>query len=158
MASFSTGLKQSLLDSNPFDTIMNGGFIHIYAFNGSSTIPSPDAAVDGTDYLHLATISASGGTDSTGLNFASPPVAGVISKDSGQTWSNVTTQNEATDTAAFFVHVGSTEHNPVLSASTTAPRIVGTVGLAGTDMVLQSVDLVENEDITLSFYNLTIGG
>jgi len=157
MATMSTGLKQALLGTDDFKTAMDGGYIHIYAFAGSSDIPNPDAIVDtGSDYLLLATISASGGTSTTGCNFDAP-VAGVISKAAAQTWDNSTSNNLASGTAAFFVHHATEHDGDAIVASTTEKRIVGSVGLVGADMNLQSLSLTSGGTQAISYYNLTLG-
>jgi len=158
MLQFSTGLRQALLTTGDFKAQMDGGFIHIYGWGTASAIPGRDDAIDTTpttgDYILLATISASGGTNVTGLNFAEP-VDGVVSKDAGQTWNNSTTENLATGTAQFFVHHATEHDGDDIGSAAAENRIIGTIGLVGADMNLVSTTLTENQVQAITYYNLT---
>ena len=158
-ARFSTGLKQALLGGDNFRDALAGGFIHIYAYDGASSIPGPDAAVDtGSDYTLLATISASGGTDATGLAFDAP-VGGVISKANAQTWSNSNGGNIAGGQAMFYVY-STTHDGDAIGASTSAARIVGPVAMAGGGqgtLVVANALLVQGQTLEITFYNATVG-
>lgn len=158
-ARFSTGLKQALLGGDNFRDALAGGFIHIYAYDGASVIPGPDDAVDtAADYTLLATISASGGTDATGLLFDAPS-GGVIFKADAQTWSNSDGGNIAGGQAVFYVY--SLAHDgTALGASTSDVRIVGPVAMVpggqGTLVVANST-LVFEQTLEITFFNATVG-
>lgn len=158
MATMSTGLKDEILDTGSLKAALADGYIHIYKFNGSTDVPGPDDAVDTvSDYILLATIYSDGGAADAGLEFGSAS-SGVLQKASGETWDNSSEQNLATGQAAFYVHVGSTESDGnALGASTTLPRIVGTVAAAGGDMNLSDTTLTEDEVQSITYYSVTIG-
>lgn len=139
----STGLRNAMLTDNPFRTVMNGGFMKIYA-------GTPPASADdtlGTATL-LCTLSNNGGA--TGLTFEAAAVNGVIGKAAAEVWKGV---NSAGGTATFYrlVLAGDTG-----AASTTDKRVQGSVAVAGGDINLSSVGLVQGADQKLDFYNLTL--
>lgn len=125
-----------MLVTGSFKSLMDGGEIRIYA----GTVPATaDASIGGATLL--CTIDA--GIDG-GIDFASSVTsAGVIDGDSGQTLSGT---NVETGTATFFRHVMSSDDG---TASATALRLQGDVGLIGADMNLSSVDLVSGATLTL---------
>ena len=147
----STGLRNALLDTGDLKTTLDGGFIHIY----DGTPPaSPDEAITGT---LLATIYSDGGTANTGLSFATAATDGVIQKASAEVWDNSAAGNIAGGLATHYLHVGSAESDgTTIGASTTAPRILGTVALAGGDMDLANTTLVATETQTINFYSIAL--
>lgn len=142
MAKFSTGLRNKMLDANPFKTVMALGFVKIYA----GTVPADADASIGSATL-LSTISvASGGT---GLSFAASAVAGVISK-AVETWSGT---NAASGTATFYRHVAVGDDGTL---STTQARIQGTVAVAGADLNISNTALVAAATQTIDSYNVAL--
>jgi len=159
----STGLKNHLLgsssiaNSGDLQSVMADGFIHIYGDQGSNGVPTDaDAEINTTsDYTLLATIYSDGDTAGLELDDAS---GGVIQKASGETWDNSVKENLADGTAIFFLHTGSGESDgDSIGASTTEPRILGTVGTVGADLNLSSVSLVEDEVQEITNYSVTVG-
>lgn len=143
----STGLRNALLDADSFREIFDGGFLHIY----EGAIPSdPDAEVTGT---LLATIYSDG--EAAGLSFAATAANGVIQKDAGETWNNSENGNIASGTAQYFVFTASAENDGTdLGASTTAPRFIGTIGIAGADMNMTSTALTLGQTQAVDAFNV----
>ncbi len=138
----STGLRNQLLDTNPLKTILNLGFIKIYA----GTVPaSADAALGSATLLCTVSNNSTG----TGLTFATSASGGVIAKNSSEVWSGV---NAASGTAAFYRHVTPSDDGTL---STTQPRLQGLIGTAGADMNLSSVSLVASATQTIDFYTVS---
>jgi hypothetical protein len=123
----STGLRNQMLDTNPFRTIFNLGFIKIY----DGPVPATaDAVLDAANHL-LVTISNN--STGTGITFEAAAVDGQIAKKSSETWSGL---GGATGTASFFrlVAVGDTG-----VASTTQARVQGVCALTGQDLDMSSL-------------------
>lgn len=139
-AKFSTGLRNAMLDTSALKTLLDDGFIKIYA---GSVPATADAALGGATLL--STLSDNGGVD--GLDFEAAAVDGVLSKASGQTWKGT---NVATGTAAFYRYVTAADDG---SASTTLPRIQGTIGSVSADLLMANTTLTVSEEFTLNnFY------
>ena len=139
----STGLRNKLLDTGSLKSILAAGFIKIYA----GTIPaSADDAIPGGATL-LCTISIN--STGTGINFDTAAVGGTLSKAPGEVWSGV---NAAGGTATFYRHVEAADDG---TASTTQARLQGTVGTAGAELNLSSVNLVNGATQTVDYYSVT---
>src|SRR5580765_4924411 len=133
----STGLCSKLMDTSPFRTIFNLGFIKIY----SGAIPATaDAAITGT----LITTITNNST-ATGLTWEAAAVAGVLAKKSTETWSGV---NGATATATYYrlIAVGDTG-----GLSTTEARIQGTIGTGAGDMNFGTTALVSGDTLPINY-------
>jgi hypothetical protein len=140
----STGLRNGLLVTNGLKQLMAAGFINIYA----GTVPaSADAALGGATLLSVISISGGG----TGINLATTAAGGVVSKASGETWSD--SSNNASGTATFFRYVAPGDDGTL---STTQYRIQGTVGLAGEDLNLSSVTLSSGAPQNIDFFNIAL--
>jgi hypothetical protein len=140
----STGLRNKMLDTNPLKAILASGFIKLYA----GTPPADaDAAIGGGNTL-LCTISVNSG--GTGLTFAASATDGTIVKNASEVWSGL---NVATGTATFYRHIGASD---TAALSTTEPRIQGTIGLAGTDMVLTNNVLASGATQTIDYYAVNL--
>lgn len=131
-----------MLDTGSFKTIMAAGLIKIY----SGAPPADgDQAVTGT---LLSTISiASGGT---GINMAAAAATGVIPKLATETWSGV---NAATGTAGYFRHVAAGDTGVL---STTEKRVQGVVALAGGELNLTTLALVNGVTQTVDYYAVAL--
>lgn len=139
MLKFSTGFRNSVLGTNPAKTVMAGGQIMIY----SGPVPATaDAALDPSCVL-LTTITNNG----VGINFDAP-TGGSLPKAAAETWSGT---NAATGTASFFRHVAPGDD---ATASTTQPRLQGSVATAGGELNLSDVNLVQGAVQSLDFYTL----
>ena len=132
----STGLCNQLLDTNPLKTIFSTMRIRIYSGTAPATA---DAALSGNTLL--VEVEESGGA----LTWAASASGGVLSK-SANTWSGT---NAATGTATFYRVVNDADDG---TASTTAPRIQGTIGTGGADMNLGTTSLVASATFTLNYF------
>lgn len=147
----STGLRNALLSGDSLKATLDGGYIHIYE---GAPPASPDDAITGT---LLATIYSDGGASSAGLNFDTAASSGVLQKAPGETWDNSDTTNVATGTATHFLHVAAAESDgTAIGASATAPRILGTVALAGGDMDLANTSLTAGGVQSINFYSIAL--
>jgi UDP-N-acetylglucosamine enolpyruvyl transferase len=136
----STGLRNKMLDNNSLKTTLAGGFLKLY----SGTVPADaDAAISGGNTL-LCTVSVN--STGTGLTFATSASNGTIVKNASEVWSGI---NAASGTATFYRHVTASDTGVL---STTEARIQGTIGLAGTDMVLSNTTLASGATQTVDYY------
>lgn len=125
----STALRNAALVTGSVKSVMDGGFIDIYA----GAVPATaDASVGGATKLCRISLASS----TTGINFDTDAIEGVILKAPAEVWSGV---NLATGTATFYRFVKVEDDG---FASTTAPRIQGSVGVVGADLNLSSTELV----------------
>lgn len=139
----STGLRNKLLDTNPLRTVLNLGFIKIYA----GTAPtSADDAIGAATLLCTLSNNSTG----TGLTFEAAASAGNLLKKSSEVWSGV---NGAGGVASFYRHVAPGDTG---AASTTEARVQGVVGLSGADMNMTSTTLSNGATQTLDFYLLSL--
>lgn len=140
----STGLRNAILSGSSIKAALDGGEIRIYSGQEPTTA---DAAIDSAANTLLCTIrSANNGT----LTFGSA-AGGVMLKAANEVWSGV---NAASGTATFYRHVAAGDTPS--TASTTAPRIQGTVGLAGADLNLTSTGLVAQATQALNYYSVGV--
>jgi len=130
--------------------VMKDGKLLIYSGSQPS---SPDDAASGT---LLITITESGGTFShgsadNGLEFEDDPTDGEMEKDSSETWQGTAV---ATGTAGWFRFVA----NPTddLAASTTLPRIDGSIGISGADLNISNTSIVSGRTYTIDTFTLTL--
>ena len=142
MARFSTGLRNKMLDANPFRTVMALGNVKIY---GGTEPANADAAIGAATLLTTVTV-ASG---ATGLSFAAAAVNGVIAK-AVETWSGT---NAASGTATFYRHVAVGDDGLL---STTQARIQGNIATAGADMNLSNVALTAAATQTIDSYSVAL--
>ena len=142
-AKASTGLRNGMLDSGSLKSQLDAGFIKLY--NG--TVPATaDAAIGGATLLCTLSINSTG----VGINFDTTATGDVLSKAPGEIWSGT---NAASGTATFYRHVAAADDGTL---STTSPRLQGTIAVAGADMNLSSVALVNGATQTLAYYSVTI--
>lgn len=143
MAKFSTGLRNAMLGSQSFRDALNGGQLRIY----SGSAPSDaDASIGAATLLVTLTVDGGGG----GLNFAANAESGAIGKNATEVWrGTVATGGNAT--WFRFVAAGDTGN-----ASDTALRIQGTIGAAGTDMLVANPALTQGEDFILNYFAVAL--
>lgn len=140
----STGLRTEMLSGNSFKGTMDDGFVKIYG----GTVPTDaDAALGGATLICTITESSDG---STGLTFDAA-VAGIIAKAAAETWGGI---NVASGTATFYRHVG--PGADAGGASTSLPRIQGTIATAGADMNISNPVLVSAAPQALDFYTVAL--
>lgn len=138
----STALRNKLLDTAPFRTIFDLGFIKIY----DGPVPATaDAGLDGANTL-LLTVSVSG----VGLTFESAAVGGAITKTLAETWGGTAV---ATGTASFYRLVTPTDTG---GASTTEPRLQGLVNTSGADLNMTTVSLVTSTPYPIDGFSVSL--
>lgn len=141
----STGLRNKLLDTNPFKTIFNLGFLNIYSGPEPATA---DAALIGGTHTLLCAISNNNTV--TGITFAATASAGAITKNLSETWSKAAV---ASGTASFFRLVAPGDTG---ASSTTEPRLQGSVGTSGADLNLTTVTLTSSTVYTVDSFSVTL--
>lgn len=138
----STALVNYLLDSfdaRPAAALFATPHLRIY----SGTVPATADAAAGTI---IATVKVGGGA----LTFAAA-AAGVLAKSG--TWEDASGTN-AGGTASYWRLVTSADTDAL--DTTTYPRIQGTCGTSGTDMVLGSTTIPANTTFALNFFSVSI--
>ena len=130
--------------------IMMDGVLKVY----SGSQPSDaDQAATGT-LLVTYTVSSGAfvaGAFDNGLEFESDPLSGEIEKNSSEVWSGL---GVATGTAGWFRFVGNATDDG--TASTTLPRIDGSVGTSGSDLVMASTSIVSGRTYTIDTFKITL--
>lgn len=139
----STGLRNGVLASDSFKGLMDGCFLRIYAG------PVPASADDAIGSATLL-CTVSNNSSATGLTFDSTAVGGVLSKTPAEVWSG---NNVAAGTASFYRLETSGDDQ---DASTTLPRVQGTVGLLGADLNLSSVDLANGAPQAIDYFTMAL--
>lgn len=145
----STGLRNGMLNSTGFTEAFNDGIIYIY------TGPQPtdaDSATQGTLLMRITVNNGawSAGSATNGLGFDAP-VAGVISKAAAEVWRGL---GVADGTAGWFRLCGNA--TDAGGASTTLPRLDGSVAISGGDMNLSSIAIVTSAPTTLDVFQFTL--
>lgn len=124
----SMGLRNLLMGTSSFRAIFHGtSEMRVYP----GPVPVNADAAAGTPLL----VFRKDGTDP--LGFSATVSGGVLVKDPAETWSAIV---EVTGTAAYFRLVLIGDDN---GASTTAPRVQGTVGLSGADLMMPQTAVIE---------------
>lgn len=122
----STGLRNGLLSGDDYIALMNGKIFRCY----SGAVPA-NAQDSLGDAVLLGTISKDGA--GTGVTFEAVPVNGMAVKATAETWNFVIT---ALGTPTFYRHVDIADDG---TASTSALRAQGTIGLTSADMIVNTV-------------------
>jgi hypothetical protein len=135
----STGLRNGMLDTSPFKTLLDASRVKIY----SGVAPSDADDAEGT---LLVSIGSDAGD--THCHFLAAAVAGVLSK-AADIWSGVA---GATGTASYFRLVVNTDTGVL---STTEIRLQGTVGTSGADINMSSVTITSGATQTIDTWDLT---
>jgi len=143
MAKFSTGLRNAMLTGQSFKATMDGGLINIYA--GTPPATADDSVAGATPILTLS-VDGTGG----GLHFATTAENGALGKDTSELWKGVI---QATDAATWFRFVASGDTG---AQSSTEARIQGTIGVAGTDMLMANTTLTATEEFTLNYFTVVL--
>jgi hypothetical protein len=141
----STGLRQAMLGTASFDATFTACFINIYTGTQPATA---DTAASGT---LLATIYSNNPTDTVGLNFEVPAVAGTISKAVAETWAGTAL---ATGTAGWY-RMWPAAGNPAI-LSTTESRVDGNISTSGANMNMSSTSIVQGTVQTVSTFDITL--
>lgn len=144
----STGLRNGMLGSVAFTEAFAAGVIEIYSGPQPQTA---DSAVTGT-LLGLVTKDAGAfvpGSPTNGLTWAAP-AGGTVSK-STDNWKFV---GLAAGTAGWFRLKGNAVDAGL--ASTVLPRMDGSVGSAGTDLVLSNITVAVGAPCTIDVFAFSI--
>lgn len=139
----STGLRNGMLVTGSFRSLMNGCFLRIYAG------PVPASADDAIGSATLL-CTVSNNSSATGLTFDSTAVGGVLSKTPAEVWSG---NNVAGGTATFYRLETPADDQ---DASSTLPRVQGTVGLLGADLNLSSVALTNGAPQAVDYFTMAL--
>lgn len=139
----STGLRNKLLDTGPLNSVLDLGFIKIYAGTEPATA---DAAIGAATLL----CTISNNSTATGIKLETAASAGSIPKESTEVWSGV---NVAGGTATFYRHVAPGDDGTL---STTQARLQGTIGTSGADLNLSSINLSNGATQTIDYYSVTL--
>lgn len=139
MPKFSTGLRDDMLDTSPFKTLMDGGFLVLY--NGTAPATA-DAALSGNTVL--LTYSDNGGAG--GLDFAASASGGILTKDLTQVWKGTVAVTGVTTFWRFILAADTG------ALSTTENRIQGTVGTVAADLNMASLSLTASDVKTLNYF------
>lgn len=143
MPKFSTGLRNTMLATGSMKTALANGFFDIYAGAAPATA---DDAVGAATKLCRISLNSTG----SGINFDAAAAAGVLAKAPAEVWSGV---NLATGTATWFRHVGAADDG---LASTTQPRVQGTIATAGADYNVSNTGLTSGATQTIDGYSIAL--
>lgn len=145
--SFSTALKNDLLDTGSLKSLFDDGYINVY----SGTVPADaDAAIGAATLLVTYSDNDQGVGAGQGLDLDTAAADGAISKAPAQVWSGTAV---ASGTATFWRYVQSTDTG---AATTTELRMQGTVGGAGADLFVQSTAFTSATLYSLDYFSVTI--
>lgn len=129
--------------------VMKDGVIKVYS---GAQPASADDAVQGT-LLFTVTVGSSAwsaGAFANGLEFEDDPLSGEMEKNS-EVWSGVAV---ATGVAGWFRFFANPTDGG--TASTTLPRIDGSVGTSGADLVMASTNIVTGRTYTIDTFKITL--
>jgi hypothetical protein len=138
MLKMSTALRDAMLDTGSFKSLMDGCFLKQYS---GATPADADAALGSAVLLCTFTVNGDG---TTGLSFAATASGGAITK-AAQVWSGT---NAASGTVSFWrlVKTGDTG-----ASSTTERRVQGAAGVSGTDLIMTSLTVVGGAPNSVDF-------
>ncbi len=136
----STGLRDGMLDTSPFKTLLDASRVKLYS--GAAPATADDA--EGTLLVSIGSDNAD-----THCHFLAAAVSGVLSKNA-DIWSGVA---GATGTASYFRLVVNTDTGVL---STTEIRMQGTVGTSGADINMSAVSIVSGATQTIDTWDLTM--
>jgi hypothetical protein len=144
----STGLRNKLLGTEGFKSIMQNGVIRI--FPGVQ----PSSADDAEGATHLLEITVSSGTftpgtATNGLNFAAPS-GGSCAKSSGEVWSGAAA---STGTAGWFRFYA---NDRTTGADTSHARFDGSVSTSGAQLNMSSTAITTGATTTIDSFVVTM--
>ena len=139
----STGLRNAMMATGSFRTVMNECVMNIYA----GSIPATsDASLGGATLLCTVTNDAT----ATGLTFEATATDGALTKTVAEVWRGV---NVASGAATFYRLETAADDG---LASTTQSRVQGVIGVAGADLNLSSTSLISAASQTIDFYAIAL--
>lgn len=129
--------------------VLKDGVLRIYS---GSQPADADTAASGTLLLEISESAGAftAGAFDNGLEFGDA-ASGAISKASSETWQDT---GIAAGTAGWFRFVGNATDNG--AASTTLPRIDGSVGTSGADLNMSSTTITVGATYTIDTFTLTL--
>jgi hypothetical protein len=136
----STGLRDGMLDTSPFKTLMDASRLKLYSGAAPATADDAEGSL---------VVSIGSDAGDTHCHFLAAAVSGVLSK-AADIWSGVAS---ATATVSHFRLVVNTDTGVL---STTEIRMQGTVGTSGADLNMSSVSLQSGATQTIDTFNLTM--
>ena len=144
----STGLRNMLLGTSCFKTILQNGVIRI--FPGVQ----PASADDGEGASPLLEITVSSGaftpgTATNGLNFAAP-AAGACAKASGEVWSGAAATSGTAGWFRFYAN------DRAAGADTTHARFDGSVSTSGAQLNMSSTAITAGATTTIDSFVVTM--
>lgn len=147
----SKSLCKLLLDTSSLDALINGNWkLYIFGYTGAVVAAPTTASAATTGSVVLCTVANAGAE----VNMeAAATSEGVLSKLSSETWSGT---NAFTGTATFFRFQDSGDDNGVDTGDGTRPRIQGTIGTGGTDLVVGSVSLTAAAPFAINYWTQAI--
>jgi hypothetical protein len=129
--------------------IFHDGVLRIYS---GSQPAGPDYAVSGTKLLEISESAGAfvHGAFGNGLEFGAA-AAGVIAKDTGETWQGT---GIAAGTAGYFRLCANPTDDG--SASSSLPRIDGSVGTSGADLNMSTTTITVGATYTIDAFQFTL--
>lgn len=144
-AKYSTGLRNGMLVTGSLKSLLETEACVMRLYGGA--VPATaDAALGAATPLSEVSNDATG----DGLEFDAAAAAGVLSKNPSQIWRGV---NSDSGVATFF-RIEEPDDDGTLS--TTRRRIQGTIGTAGADLNLSSVNLVASASQAVNFFSVSL--
>lgn len=140
---FSSGLREYIAATGPLRMALNEGEIRVYSGPPPASV---DSAISPSNLLLVTFRTDSNG----GLTFEATAPGGTLLKNAAEIWRGTVA---AAGTATFYRHVLPSDTGV---ASTTARRVQGTVGFAGTDMQLSNTVLAPGAIQSLEAYSITL--
>lgn len=138
----STGLRNALMVTASFKATMDSCNVRIY----SGAVPPTADAPSGT----LLCILTNNNDGTTPLTFEAAAANGVLQKSATESWAGT---NTATGTATYYrLELAADDQ----SQSDVHPRVQGVVGIAGADMNLTDVGLVQNATTNIDYYSIVL--
>jgi len=144
----STGLRNAMLGTGSFKTIMQNGVIRVYSGVQPTSADDAEAA---TVLLEITVASGTftAGTATNGLNFDAP-ADGALAKSSSEVWSGV---SSASGTAGWFRFYA---NDMTTGASTTAARFDGSVSTSGAQLNMSSTAITSGATTTIDSFTVTM--
>lgn len=129
--------------------VFKDGVLRIYSGSQPS---SPDAAVSGTLLLEISEDAGAfvAGAFDNGLEFGDA-ASGAIAKATGETWQDT---GIAAGTAGYFRFVANA--TDAGAASTSLPRIDGSIGTSGADLNMSSTSITVGATYTIDSFTMTL--
>ena len=146
---FAAGTVLAVAQGGSLKDILKDGILRIYSGAQPATA---DIAVSGTLLLSITVGSGvwAAAAFGNGLEFENDPLAGEIEKNS-EVWSGLGLAN---GTAGWFRFYANSEDAGL--GSTILPRIDGSIGTAGSDLVMASTAIVTGRTYTVDTFKLTL--